>query len=278
MNPSTLSSTDSSIIMQENQFEILQNKKEKEKQSTKWTKEEDEILLKKANEYHFKKWKEVASFLPGHSSIQCSARFRRIKKGIIKGNWKKEEDDKLLELYKKYGKNWSKISKEMKTRTGKQIRDRFLNSLDERVIKRKFNNDEDEEILNLYKKYGNCWSLIAKNLKGRTGDMVKNRFYSKLIKFKDSKNNIIKIKEEKDNQVVNDCHELFNNINKENNNHNNNMNLDYNDNYINEIKKLKTENCILKNEINWLFNYIQCNIPFNYSFYDNHQFCFNKNI
>ena len=245
---------------------------------TKWTKEEDEILLKKANEYHFKKWKEVASFLPGHSSIQCSARFRRIKKGIIKGNWKKEEDDKLLELYKKYGKNWSKISKEMKTRTGKQIRDRFLNSLDERVIKRKFNNDEDEEILNLYKKYGNCWSLIAKNLKGRTGDMVKNRFYSKLIKFKDSKNNIIKIKEEKDNQVVNDCHELFNNINKENNNHNNNMNLDYNDNYINEIKKLKTENCILKNEINWLFNYIQCNIPFNYIFYDNHQFCFNKNI
>ena len=278
MNPSTLSSTDSSIIMQENQFEILQNKKEKEKQSTKWTKEEDEILLKKANEYHFKKWKEVASFLPGHSSIQCSARFRRIKKGIIKGNWKKEEDKKLLELYKIYGKNWSKISKEMKTRTGKQIRDRFLNSLDERVIKRKFNNDEDEEILNLYKKYGNCWSLIAKNLKGRTGDMMKNRFYSKLIKFKDSKNNIIKIKEEKDNQVVNDCHELFNNINKENNNHNNNMNLDYNDNYINEIKKLKTENCILKNEINWLFNYIQCNIPFNYSFYDNQQFCFNKNI
>ena len=244
----------------------------------KWTKEEDEILLKKANEYHFKKWKEVASFLPGHSSIQCSARFRRIKKGIIKGNWKKEEDDKLLELYKKYGKNWSKISKEMKTRTGKQIRDRFLNSLDERVIKRKFNNDEDEEILNLYKKYGNCWSLIAKNLKGRTGDMVKNRFYSKLIKVKDSKNNIIKIKEEKDNQVVNDCHELFNNINKENNNHNNNMNLDYNDNYINEIKKLKTENCILKNEINWLFNYIQCNIPFNYSLSHNQQFCFNKNI
>ena len=109
-------------------------------------------IIKKANEYHFKKWKEVASFLPGHSSIQCSARFRRIKKGIIKGNWKKEEDKKLLELYKIYGKNWSKISKEMKTRTGKQIRDRFLNSLDERVIKRKFNNDEDEEILNLYKK------------------------------------------------------------------------------------------------------------------------------
>ena len=235
MNPSTLSSTDSSIIMQENQFEILQNKKEKEKQSTKWTKEEDEILLKKANEYHFKKWKEVASFLPGHSSIQCSARFRRIKKGIIKGNWKKEEDDKLLELYKKYGKNWSKISKEMKTRTGKQIRDRFLNSLDERVIKRKFNNDEDEEILNLYKKYGNCWSLIAKNLKGRTGDMVKNRFYSKLIKIIKNDNSISTDWNLNDNSVVDymnlEYNESFNHYQFDNILIENNIKVEDNENY-----------------------------------------------
>jgi len=235
MNPSTLSSTDSSIIMHENQFEILQNKKEKEKQSTKWTKEEDEILLKKANEYHFKKWKEVASFLPGHSSIQCSARFRRIKKGIIKGNWKKEEDDKLLELYKKYGKNWSKISKEMKTRTGKQIRDRFLNSLDERVIKRKFNNDEDEEILNLYKKYGNCWSLIAKNLKGRTGDMVKNRFYSKLIKIIKNDNSISTDWNLNDNSVVDymnlEYNESFNHYQFDNILIENNIKVEDNENY-----------------------------------------------
>ena len=235
MNPSTLSSTDSSIIMHENQFEILQNKKEKEKQSTKWTKEEDEILLKKANEYHFKKWKEVASFLPGHSSIQCSARFRRIKKGIIKGNWKKEEDDKLLELYKKYGKNWSKISKEMKTRTGKQIRDRFLNSLDERVIKRKFNNDEDEEILNLYKKYGNCWSLIDKNLKGRTGDMVKNRFYSKLIKIIKNDNSISTDWNLNDNSVVDymnlEYNESFNHYQFDNILIENNIKVEDNENY-----------------------------------------------
>ena len=214
MNPSTLSSTDSSIIMQENQFEILQNKKEKEKQSTKWTKEEDEILLKKANEYHFKKWKEVASFLPGH---------------------KKEEDDKLLELYKKYGKNWSKISKEMKTRTGKQIRDRFLNSLDERVIKRKFNNDEDEEILNLYKKYGNCWSLIAKNLKGRTGDMVKNRFYSKLIKIIKNDNSISTDWNLNDNSVVDymnlEYNESFNHYQFDNILIENNIKVEDNENY-----------------------------------------------
>ena len=153
MNPSTISSTfaESSFTINEMHFEIIP--KEKERKNTIWTKEEDKILLKKAKEFNCKKWKEVATFLPGHTSIQCSARFRRIKKGIVKGNWKKEEDEKLLALYKIYGKNWSKIAKEMKTRTGKQIRDRFLNSLDERVIKRKFNNEEDEKIIKYFKLY-----------------------------------------------------------------------------------------------------------------------------
>ena len=76
----------------------------------------------------------------------------------------------------------------MPWRTGKQIRDRYLNSLDKRVIKRKFNNNEDEQIIKLYKKYGNSWSTIAKFLQGRTGDMVKNRFYSKLFKLIKNKN------------------------------------------------------------------------------------------
>ena len=162
-----------------NNLIFLQKKREKQ---LSWTKEEDEILLKKGKEYKNKKWKIVASFLPGHSSIQCSARFKRIQLGIKKGSWNKEEDKKLLELYNKYGKNWAKISKEMRTRTGKQIRDRFLNSLDKGINKSKFTKDEDEEIIKLYKIYGNSWCIIAKFLKGRTGDMVKNRFYSRLNK------------------------------------------------------------------------------------------------
>ena len=124
-----------SIVIEGDNKNLLQRKREKK---SKWTKEEDELLLKKGKEYNNKKWKLVASFLPGHSSVQCSARYKRIQSGIIKGSWNKEEDKKLLELYNKYGKNWAKISKEMLTRTGKQIRDRFLNSLDKGIDKRKF--------------------------------------------------------------------------------------------------------------------------------------------
>jgi hypothetical protein len=147
-----------------------------------WTEEEDKILKEKAKEFNFKNWNSIAEFIPGKSAIQCSSRYRRIRPGLIKGGWKKEEDSKLLSLYEKYGKNWAAISKEMPHRTGKQIRDRFINGLDTRYKRGKFNEEEDKMILKYHKIYGNKWSKIAKKMKTRTGDMIKNRFYSSLKK------------------------------------------------------------------------------------------------
>ena len=150
------------------------------KRPVNWTKEEDEILIQKTKEHNYKNWAAVASFIPGRTAIQCSARYKRIQPGLIKGAWTPEEDLELLRLYKYYGKNWSNISRSMPQRTGKQIRDRFLNALDDNLKKEKFSIEEDKKVLKWYKVYGNAWSKIAKKIKGRTGDMVKNRFYSSL--------------------------------------------------------------------------------------------------
>lgn len=152
------------------------------KPSMNWTEEEDRILIEKATENNGKNWSAVASCFEGRTAIQCSARFKRIQPGIIKGAWTENEDKQLLDLYKHYGKNWSLISKTMVTRTGKQIRDRFLNALDKNLIKDKFIPEEDEKIIKFYKVYGTSWCKIAKKIKGRTGDMIKNRFYSSLKK------------------------------------------------------------------------------------------------
>ena len=203
------------------------NKIHKNKEITKpnfWTEEEDKILKVKAEEFKYKNWNSIANFIPGRTSIQCSARYRRIKPGLIKGAWDKNEDDKLLSLYEKYGKNWAAISKEMPHRTGKQIRDRFLNSLDTKFERGKFTEEEDQTIIKYYKIYGNSWAKIAKKLKTRTGDMVKNRFYSSLKKttFKnrsllkrkrERKGNIKKISERNknsDNNILNEQKNLTN--------------------------------------------------------------------
>jgi len=70
----------------------------------------------------------------------------------------------------------------MTTRNGKQIRDRFLNYLDTNINKTKFNEEDDKKIIESYKLNGSKWSVIAKGFPGRTGDMIKNRFYSCLKK------------------------------------------------------------------------------------------------
>ena len=79
----------------------------------------------------------------------------------------------------------------MPQRTGKQIRDRFLNALDNKLKKEKLSFEENKKIIKWYKIFGNSWSKIAKKLKGRTGDMVKNRFYSSLKNHLDDYDDII---------------------------------------------------------------------------------------
>ena len=61
------------------------NKNKDIKKVNYWTKEEDTILKEKAKEFNFNNWKSIANFIPGKNSIQCSARFRRIRPGLIKG-------------------------------------------------------------------------------------------------------------------------------------------------------------------------------------------------
>ena len=80
------------------------------------------------------------------------------------------------------GISLSKISKIMKNRTGKQIRDRYINVLDPLANKNKFTSEEDRILLSLYRQYGCKWATIAKFMNRRTPDMVKNRFHSCLKK------------------------------------------------------------------------------------------------
>jgi len=233
------------------------NKSKEIKKVNFWTEEEDKILKEKAKEFNFKNWKSIANFIPGKNSIQCSARFRRIKPGLIKGPWGKEEDIKLISLYEKYGRNWAAISKEMPQRTGKQIRDRFLNSLDTRYKRGKFSEEEDKAILKYYKIYGNQWAKIAKKIKVRTGDMIKNRFYSSLNKNIKNNKNFLQKKRKKGTRKYKDNSKI-----KSKNNSNE---IDKNNDEKNEITGVKDEKKdILRNSNEKAFKIINLQKEENY--------------
>jgi len=158
-------------------FQIIKIKNKK-----KWTKEEDNLLIKLADKFREKHWKEISKNFVNKNALQCFSRYKRIRPGIIKGSWSKEEDERIYQLVNIYGKSWSKISKILVTRNGKQIRDRFINVLDPEIKKGKFTEEEDNTLIRLFKYYGPRWATIAKHFPNRTADMIKNRYHSSIKK------------------------------------------------------------------------------------------------
>jgi hypothetical protein len=116
------------------------------------------------------------------ASPQGAAKRSQKRSNRGRNPWTPKEDAKMLELMKKYGQSWAMISSLMDGRTGKQVRDRYLNKLRPNIKCGDWSLEEDEMLVALCKEIGNRWSLIANHLPGRTEGQVKNRYYSHIKK------------------------------------------------------------------------------------------------
>lgn len=154
------------------------------KKSPKFTPDEDDTLSYYVSIYGQKQWKLISQQLPGKTPMQCMQRYNKIaKNSSIKGSWTKEEDQKLYNWVSTHGATkWAQASKIISGRTGKQIRERWFNHLNPDVKRGCWNEEEDEQIFELYQKFGTSWSKIAKYMPGRPENSIKNRFYSTLRK------------------------------------------------------------------------------------------------
>lgn len=95
--------------------------------------------------------------------------------------WAENEDIILRGLVAKLGPGlWAAMAQQIPGRTGKQVRERWLNHLSPSVTKRPWSIEEDNVIIDQHMKIGNCWSRIAKLLEGRSDNSVKNRYYTTL--------------------------------------------------------------------------------------------------
>ncbi|OMJ78495.1 hypothetical protein SteCoe_21648 [Stentor coeruleus] len=117
--------------------------------------------------------------------------------------WAHEEDSALKDIIKKFNsKSWvtiaRKVSKEIGTkRTAKQCRDRWINYLNKGINNRSFTDYEVNKLISIQEVHGNKWIDMAKELKGRTENQVKNFFHAtirrNIRKFNKGKNDCEKI-------------------------------------------------------------------------------------
>ncbi|KAF9268594.1 hypothetical protein L218DRAFT_1073070 [Marasmius fiardii PR-910] len=94
-----------------------------------------------------------------------------------RGAWSSEEDRLLIQAVQTYGSKWSLVAGIVKTRSSTQCARRWSDTLDPRIDKSPWTQEQDQILLQAVARHGRTWASIAKTyFPGRTGLALKNRY------------------------------------------------------------------------------------------------------
>lgn len=156
-----------------------------------WPRDEDLLLTEcMANHKTPVDWFVIArEHDRGRTPRECHDRWTRyLKPGARKGQWREEEDAIVLRVIAQSGEptftQWADLAPQLPGRSGKQIRDRWVNYLNPAINHLPFNREDDLRLWEGHKRLGKRWVEISVKVfnSTRSENHIKNRWYSAAFK------------------------------------------------------------------------------------------------
>jgi len=123
------------------------------------------------------------------SARECHDRWTRyLKPGARKGQWREEEDAIVLRAIAQSSEptftQWADLAPQLPGRSGKQIRDRWVNYLNPAINHLPFSREDDLRLWEGHNKLGKRWVEISVKVfnSTRSENHIKNRWYSAAFK------------------------------------------------------------------------------------------------
>jgi hypothetical protein len=145
-----------------------------------WSKAEDALLLQLMagkGDGLLTSFMGFSSSFPGKSSQQIQEHWQKVlDPSLRKGAWTHEEDQKIIQwVEQNSASSWQRLAAQMPGRIGKQLRERWQNSLDPSTSRGPFTAEEDETLIQLHAEKGPQWAVMSK-IMNRSDNRIKNRW------------------------------------------------------------------------------------------------------
>ncbi|EME32772.1 Myb-like DNA-binding protein BAS1 [Galdieria sulphuraria] len=131
--------------------------------------EEEDILLLKLFEKYGPQWSKIEKEMSWRSSVQIRKRYYTLEDQAKrnKNPWTREEEEKLIALFEKYGRKWTEIAKEMGNRTASQCMYQLSECMERGELEKilSWTRERDQELKEWVELYGNHWIYISRRMK-----------------------------------------------------------------------------------------------------------------